>query len=246
MFEWCSISVMSEPRPPAPTFARPHEYATRLIASVALRVKIEQAGSQPTNSAIRVRADSKASVDSRAELVHAAVDRRVGVALELVHRLDHLARPLGRGGRVEVGDAPAVEHPVQHREVGPDVDERVLGGRGHQVASARSPMNSRTWSSAPCSFSATRRRTSSARVLEPLHDLLEVALDHDAHRLGARDAAGHHVEDLLGVELADGAPVRGLHVVDLHDQRRDRVALRLRRAASGGSGGRCPPPSPSG
>ena len=37
-----------------------------MIASVALRVKIEQAGSQPTNSAMRVRADSNASVDSRA------------------------------------------------------------------------------------------------------------------------------------------------------------------------------------
>jgi hypothetical protein len=31
-----------------------------LIASVALRVKIEQDGSQPTNSAMRLRADSNA------------------------------------------------------------------------------------------------------------------------------------------------------------------------------------------
>jgi hypothetical protein len=37
-----------------------------LIASVALRVKIEQAGSQFTNSAMRRRAASNASVDSRA------------------------------------------------------------------------------------------------------------------------------------------------------------------------------------
>ena len=51
---------------PSPTFSRPHEYATRLIASVALRVKMEHAGSQPTNSAMRTRADSNASVDSRA------------------------------------------------------------------------------------------------------------------------------------------------------------------------------------
>ena len=36
------------------------------MASVALRVKIEQAGSQPTNCAMRVRAPSKASVASRA------------------------------------------------------------------------------------------------------------------------------------------------------------------------------------
>ncbi len=65
--------------------------------------------------------------------------------------------------------------------------------------------------------------------MQALDDLLEVALDEHAHGLGARDAAGHHVEDLLGVELADGPAVRRLHVVHLDDQRRDRVALRLRR-----------------
>src|SRR3712207_959306 len=38
-----------------------------------------------------------------------------------------------------------------------------------------------------------------AGILESLHDLLEVALDQHAHRLGPRQAAGHHVEDLLPV-----------------------------------------------
>ena len=65
MFEWCSISVMSTSSPAA-TLSRPQAYATRLIASVALRVKIEQVGSQPANAAMRSRAPSKASVDSRA------------------------------------------------------------------------------------------------------------------------------------------------------------------------------------
>ena len=65
MFEWCSISVISTSSP-APTCSRPHEYATRLIDSVALRVKSEHAGSQFTKAAIRSRAPSKASVDSRA------------------------------------------------------------------------------------------------------------------------------------------------------------------------------------
>ena len=64
MFEWCSISVMSTSSP-GPTFARPHEYATRLIASVALRMKIEHFGSQLTNAAIRSRAPSNCSVASR-------------------------------------------------------------------------------------------------------------------------------------------------------------------------------------
>ncbi len=65
MFEWCSISVMSTSSP-GPTLVRPHAYATRLIASVALRVKMEVSASQPTNAAIRSRAVSKASVDSLA------------------------------------------------------------------------------------------------------------------------------------------------------------------------------------
>src|SRR5919108_2411281 len=68
-----------------------------------------------------------------------------------------------------------------------------------------------------------------AGILEPLHDRLEVALDQHPHRLGPGESAGHHVEDLLLVELAHGPAVRGLDVVDLDDQRGDRVAPRLRR-----------------
>ncbi len=97
------------------------------------------------------------------QLVHAAMDRRVGVALEAVHCLDHLARALRGGGGVEVGDPLPVELAGQHREVGGDVHQWAFGYLAHHVASARSPMNSRTWSSAPWSFSATRRRTSSSR-----------------------------------------------------------------------------------
>ena len=40
-----------------------------------------------------------------AERVDAAVDVRVRVLVELAHRVEHLARLLGRRGRVEVGDA---------------------------------------------------------------------------------------------------------------------------------------------
>ena len=98
-----------------------------------------------------------------AELVHAAVDRAVGVGVEAVHRLDHLARLLRARGGVEVDELMAVDLPLQHREVGAQVDERALGDGAHQAASARSPMNSRTCSSAPFSFSAIRRRTRSSR-----------------------------------------------------------------------------------
>jgi hypothetical protein len=46
---------------PARTFARPHAYATRLIASVAFFVKIVVCGSAPTNAATRLRAPSYAA-----------------------------------------------------------------------------------------------------------------------------------------------------------------------------------------
>src|SRR3954471_24808172 len=56
------------------------------------------------------------------------------------------------------------------------------------------------------------------RVAQALDDLLEVALDEDAHGITAGDAAAHHVEDLVLVDLADRAAVRGLDVVGLDDQ----------------------------
>ncbi len=65
MFEWCSISV-STIRSPAPTFSRPHVYATRLIAAVALAVKIVSSGVEESQSAIRLRAPSNRSVASTA------------------------------------------------------------------------------------------------------------------------------------------------------------------------------------
>ena len=65
MLEWCSISV-SAMRSPSPTFARPHDQATRLSASVALRVKTVSPAVEPTKAAMRPRAPSKSSVASAA------------------------------------------------------------------------------------------------------------------------------------------------------------------------------------
>ena len=55
--EWCSISVTTI-RSPARTFAPPHEYATRLIASVALRVNTVSPGTDPAKAATFARAPS--------------------------------------------------------------------------------------------------------------------------------------------------------------------------------------------
>ena len=142
-------------------------------------------------------------------------------------RLDDRARLLRGGRRVEVGE-PALEH----REVGADVDQwirRLHHRASSRSRSARSPMNSATWSSAASSLAAIRRRisASSCGSSQALHDLLEVALHQHPHGLGAGDAASHHVEDLVLVELADRPAVGGGHAVGLDDQRRDRVALGL-------------------
>ena len=65
MLEWCSISVRAITSP-SPTLLRPHDHATRLIASVALRVKIVSPGVEPVNAAMRPRAPSNISVASAA------------------------------------------------------------------------------------------------------------------------------------------------------------------------------------
>ncbi len=58
MLEWCSISVVTMVSA-LPMFLRPHAYATRLMASVALRTMMISRGSDaPMNAAILVRAPS--------------------------------------------------------------------------------------------------------------------------------------------------------------------------------------------
>ena len=64
MFEWCSISVITTSSP-ASRNVRPHEWATRLIASVVLRVKtISSAAGAPMNVRSFSRTPSCCSVAS--------------------------------------------------------------------------------------------------------------------------------------------------------------------------------------
>ena len=65
MLEWCSISVTAM-RSPEARFVRPHDHATRFKASVALRVKMVEAGEPPVKAATRLRAPSNSSVASAA------------------------------------------------------------------------------------------------------------------------------------------------------------------------------------
>ena len=104
MLEWCSISV-STMRSPAPTLASPQARATRLIASVALRTKIDLApvGGAEVVGDRRPRALVGGGRLGR-ERVRAAVDVGVVGALVAVDRLDRGQHPLGAGAAVEVGD----------------------------------------------------------------------------------------------------------------------------------------------
>ena len=53
-FAWCSSSVTTTASP-GPRFSRPHAYATRLSASVALRVKITSRSDGALTNAATVR-----------------------------------------------------------------------------------------------------------------------------------------------------------------------------------------------
>jgi hypothetical protein len=111
MFEWCSISVISTASPGL-RLVRAQEYATRLIASVTLRVKIVERSGALVNAAIRLRA----------QRVDAAMDVRVVVAVVVVERRQHLLGLLRSRGGVEVDETVAVDLPRKDREVGADVE----------------------------------------------------------------------------------------------------------------------------
>ena len=113
-FAWCSISV-ERIRSPAATFVRPQLRATRLIASVALRTKTTSRGlGAPMNRATAARAASKRR-RVLAQLVDAAVDVGVVVAVGIGQRLDHDTRLGGRCRRVEECQRPSVSGAADRR-----------------------------------------------------------------------------------------------------------------------------------
>ena len=106
---------------PSRRLARAHVYATRLIASVALRVK--------TISSVSARVDESCDLAAAVfvrgggllgDRVHAAVDVGVVRAVAVVHRVEHRERLLRRRRRVEVDEALAVDLAPEDREVALD------------------------------------------------------------------------------------------------------------------------------
>ena len=96
MLAWCSSQVIRISSP-GPTFARPHAWATRLIASVVPRTNtISSLQEACRKRATFSRASSYASVARAAISCARAMDVRVLMPVEVVQTLDHGLRLLGR------------------------------------------------------------------------------------------------------------------------------------------------------
>ena len=123
-------------------------------------------------AATRWRAASYFSVARFGELVDAAVDVGVEVAVVVIERGDHRGRLLGAGGAVEVDERPGVGGRAgQEREVVPDRGVQSAGGGerggGHDV-SPRDVMGCRSGAvvpgRVPSGDLAVRRMTDESRI----------------------------------------------------------------------------------
>ena len=132
--EWCSISRDQDHVAGADVLAPPG-VATRLIASVALRTKTISLGRRADEVAPPSRGrPRRAAVGLGRQLVHAAMDVRVRVAVVGVDRLDHRLAASARSRRCRDRRAACRSNsPRQDREVGADLLDRArqgsLGGR---------------------------------------------------------------------------------------------------------------------
>ena len=120
MLEWCSMmeSTISSPLPES---MPPNELATRLMASVALRVKMISS----TLGALRKRrtvsrASSKLGGGGVGEIVQPAMHVGVFHLVGVLDGLQHGARLLRRGAVVEIDQRLAVDLAEQDRKIGAD------------------------------------------------------------------------------------------------------------------------------
>ncbi len=117
MLEWCSMmeSTISSPSPIAEP---PKEAAARLIASVALRVKIDLVEMGGVDEAADDLARLLVFLGGEVrEVVQAAMDVGVFGAVGLGDGVDDRLRLLGRGGIVEIDQRLVVDGARQNREI---------------------------------------------------------------------------------------------------------------------------------
>ena len=144
MFEWCSISV-SRIRSPSPTLARPHAWATRLIAPVTLRVKMTSRGfgAQVARRPSRARPRSVAVASSESVWT----PRWTFALCSAPVAVDRLDRPASGFWAVaplsRYASGCPLTSPLEDRELGPDLLDRAGSRR------ARSPKRLPSRSAAP-------------------------------------------------------------------------------------------------
>ncbi len=116
---------------PAPMRGRPKDEATRLIASVALRVKTISSSERALRKPLTFsRAFSKLAVARLRQMMEPAMDVGVFVAVGVADGIDHALRLLRRGAVVEIGQRLAVDRLGQNGKVGADrveVERRIDG-----------------------------------------------------------------------------------------------------------------------
>ena len=160
-----------------------------------------------------------------AQLVHAAMHVRVVQALLQRHRVVNRRRRLARRRVVEIGQRFAVDELLQRRKVSAKRREIAASAGGRSVLpSATVIAPSSVSSRAVTRSSAWLRRLSSAICSTTV---AANAVVSTRRAVGRVEPAGAQIEQLLGVELADGRAVAALDVVGVDLELGLRVDLRV-------------------
>ena len=209
MFEWCSSHVMSTSSPARESLAEARGDQVDRLGRAAREDDLGRRRGVDEASDFF----SRAFVGGRralAQLMHAAMHVRVVQALLQRHRLVNRRRGLARGGVVEIGQRLAVHELLQRREVFAERREVALQPRcgafcgGHDHCSVKVPSRAVTCSS-------TRVRRSSSAICSTT--VVANAVVSKRRAVSRVEPACAQVEQLLGVELADGRAVAALDVV---------------------------------
>ncbi len=220
--------------------------ATRLIASVALRVKMISS----LRSALMKLCDRLARAlvglgrligEIMQAAMHVGVFRRIG----LLQPVEHLRRLLRRGGVVEIDQRLAIDLHRQRREIGADLVDivaAVLDRRMRHVF--RAP---------PAMQRGRHQRIAEAFMRDLLDRLADEGLDQQGLGLFVVDAARHQIKLQARIERAGGGAMAADHVVGedfqfrlvvgfglVRQQQRPRHHLASRSSARAASPRSCP------
>ena len=202
---------------PSPIWARPKEEATRLIASVAPRVKMISSRRLGVEEAAHGLARALIGVGRRiGEIMQAAMHIGVFVLVDMGDALDHLPRLLRRGGVVEIDEILAIGLFGEDRKVAADRLDIIGRGRFGQERLVHLP---RLPSAEPGADARRDKRRASLPRRDRLDDLAGEAFDQQRLGLMLGQAARHEIEQLVVVEPA----ASGAMAADARRRRRFRA-----------------------